>query len=133
MKVLQFGFDPGSDHAPHRLVPHSVVYTGTHDNDTTRGWFDSLEEGARRRVLAYTGGAPETISWDLLRTAITTVADLAIAPVQDLLGLDGAARMNRPGSEAGNWGWRLAPASLTGGLAERLAELVAVAGRFPSA
>ncbi|HSM50793.1 MAG TPA: 4-alpha-glucanotransferase, partial [Thermoanaerobaculia bacterium] len=131
MKVLQFGFDPGSDHAPHRLVPHSVVYTGTHDNDTTRGWFESLDEGARRRVLLYTGGTPETISWDLLRTAYTAVAELAIAPVQDLLGLDGSARMNRPGSDAGNWGWRLAPGSLGGDLAERLAELVAVAGRLP--
>jgi 4-alpha-glucanotransferase len=132
MKVLQFGFDPGSDHAPHRLVPHSVVYTGTHDNDTTRGWFESLDEGARRRVLAYTGGTPESISWDLLRTACTAVAELAIAPVQDLLGLDASARMNRPGSDAGNWGWRLAPESLTGELAERLAELAAVTGRLPT-
>jgi len=130
MKVLQFGFDPGSDHAPHRLVPHSVVYTGTHDNDTTRGWFESLDDGARRRVLAYVGGTPDTISWDLLRTACVTVAELAIAPVQDLLGLDGSARMNRPGCGTGNWGWRLAPGSLTGELAERLAELAAVTGRL---
>ncbi len=129
MKVLQFGFDPGSDHAPHRLVPHSVVYTGTHDNDTTRGWFESLDDAARRRVLAYTGGHPETIAWDLLRTACTSVADLAVIPVQDLLGLPTEARMNRPGSERGNWSWRLTPEALTAPLAARLAELVTLSGR----
>ena len=109
MRVLQFGFDSADgDHTPHRLTKDVVVYTGTHDNDTTRGWFASLEPAARARVLDYLGGTAEDVSWSMIRAAYTSVADLAVAPLQDILDLGSEARMNVPGVARGNWGW-LAP------------------------
>ena len=130
MRVLQFGFDdPASDHAPHRLVPDAVVYTGTHDNDTARGWLAALDERARRRVLDYVGGTEGEIAWTLVRVAMTSVADLAMLPLQDLLGLDSAARMNTPGVVLGNWGWRVASGALTPDLAARFRRLAEIAGR----
>ena len=108
MKVLQFGFDgPGSVHAPHHLEPETLVYTGTHDNDTTVGWLESLEEKERARVLRYVGGRAKTIHRDLTRAALTSVARWAVVPMQDVLGLGAEARMNIPGVAEGNWVWRL--------------------------
>ncbi|HEY3124539.1 MAG TPA: 4-alpha-glucanotransferase, partial [Thermoanaerobaculia bacterium] len=98
MRVLQFGFsEDDSEHLPHRHVADSVVYTGTHDNDTTRGWFAALGGRERRRVLEYVGGDGSDIAGDFIRAAYTSVAGLAVVPLQDVLGLGSEARMNTPG------------------------------------
>jgi 4-alpha-glucanotransferase len=127
MHVLQFGFDDDPNN-PHRLVAHrenGVVYTGTHDNDTARGWWDSLSEEERAR----TGLDPADPAWSLLELAWSSPARLAIAPAQDLLGLGSEARMNVPGREQGNWRWRLEEGQLTDGLAARLRASTEAAGR----
>ena len=109
MKVLQFAFDrdPKNPYLPHNAVPVSMVYTGTHDNDTTSGWYQSLAEADRVYARRYARGRDETIHWDMLRLAWSSVSVLACAPVQDVIGLDGDARMNVPGIARGNWSWRL--------------------------
>jgi len=133
MRVLQFGLlDPGSDHAPHRLERDVVVYTGTHDNDTTRGWFESLDPGGRERVLALAGGTAAEIAWSVIRLAMGSVAELAIVPMQDVLGKDGRARMNVPGEPSGNWGWRMAPGELDPDLARAVSRVVEATGRTRS-
>jgi len=130
MRVLQFGLlDPGGDHAPHRLERDVVVYTGTHDNDTTRGWFESLDAFGQRRVLALVGGGASEIAWSVLRVAMASVADLAIVPMQDVLGEDGRGRMNVPGRPTGNWGWRMRPGDLRPETAAALREIVEATGR----
>jgi 4-alpha-glucanotransferase len=121
MHVLQFAFD-GDRANPHRPEHHrtrSVVYTGTHDNDTTAGWWASLDPGARAR----TGLAGAEPHWELLVLAWRSRARLAIAPAQDVLGLAGDARLNHPGRATGNWRWRLEAGALTPALAARLREL----------
>lgn len=131
MRVLQFGLlDPGSVHALHRLERDVVVYTGTHDNDTTRGWFEALDPPARARVLDVAGGPPSEIAWSVLRLAMTSVADVTIVPMQDVLGKDGRARMNVPGKAAGNWGWRMTPDELDPTTARALRRIVEAAGRI---
>jgi len=138
MRVLQFGLghaaDTANPHLPHNHVPRAVVYTGTHDNDTTQGWFRTLNGGAaaRARVLRYADCAARDIHWGLIRLALMSVSRTAVVPVQDLLGLGSAARMNRPGVPGGNWGWRLAENDLTLNLAERLAGLTEAYGRTAS-
>ncbi len=131
MKILQFAFDSGPDnpYLPHNHVRNSVVYTGTHDNDTTAGWFDSLSAGARKRVLRYLGADGKDFVWDLMRAALASVADTAIIPLQDVLGLPGSCRMNLPGSKTGNWSWRFRLDDLSPGLADRLADLAQLYGR----
>lgn len=131
MKILQFAFDSGPDnpYLPHNHVRSSVVYTGTHDNDTTAGWFASLSPGARKKVLRYLGVSGEDIVWDLIRVAQGSVADTAIIPLQDVLGLPGSCRMNLPGSPAGNWAWRFRVDDLSPRLADRLADLSELYGR----
>lgn len=130
MRVLQFGFDdPASDHAPHALSRDVVVYTGTHDNDTARGWFASLDTEAKARVIDYVGGDGAGIAWSLIRTAFTSVADLAIVPMQDLLDFGSEARMNVPGVANGNWGWKLGGDALEGELQGRIGRLIRIAGR----
>jgi len=108
MKILQFAFDSGPDnpYLPHNHVRNCVVYTGTHDNDTTRGWFGELSPTQRHEVLEYLGCSGEEIVGGMLRTALMSVADTVILPFQDLLGLSSEARMNLPGTATGNWGWR---------------------------
>jgi 4-alpha-glucanotransferase len=130
MRVLQFGFsEDDSEHLPHRHVPNAVVYTGTHDNDTTRGWFAALAAPERRRVLDYVGGAGTDIAGDFIREASTSVARLAVVPLQDVLGLGSEARMNTPGVARGNWAWRAAPGVLTAERAELLKRLAVLTGR----
>jgi 4-alpha-glucanotransferase len=110
IKLLQFAFgtDPqAATFLPHNHERNSVAYTGTHDNDTTRGWFETLEEKERRAALDYLDTNGNEIHWEMLRAVQASVANLAIAPVQDLLGLGSEARMNLPGSAEGNWEWRL--------------------------
>jgi 4-alpha-glucanotransferase len=130
MRVLQFAFD-GSDneHLPHRHPEDVVVYTGTHDNDTTRGWFESLDEDGRRIVRGAIGTREGSIEWDMIRAAYGSASRLAVVPMQDVLGLGAEARMNTPGRAEDNWAWRLAPDSLPAEAAERLARLAAESGR----
>jgi 4-alpha-glucanotransferase len=134
MKVLQFGFgDPGAHiYLPHRHAKNDVVYTGTHDNDTTLGWLKSLKSHDRRAVVAYLGRhRAEEMVWAMIRAAQASVADLCLIPMQDYLCLGSAARMNTPSRNDGNWGWRMPPGSLTAALAEKIAAIVEVADRDP--
>ena len=109
MRVLQFAFDgnPRNPHLPRHHGPDSVCYTGTHDNDTTLGWWRKLPRAARLRVARETGGAPPDMPRALVELAWSSPAPLAIVPMQDLLGLGSSARMNRPGTRRGNWRWSL--------------------------
>lgn len=119
MKVLQFAFGdslPASDHAPHNFTGNFVVYTGTHDNNTTRGWYkNELQPQHQKLVQEYTGiaVAENNIHRALARIAYSSVAQIAILPVQDILGLDDKARMNTPASTKNNWQWRLMPGQLS--------------------
>lgn len=131
MKVLQFAFDQeDSNHLPHHHHRRSIAYTGTHDNDTTRGWFASAPPATRRRALLYLGGDASQIHRALLRAAWTSVAERAVAPLQDVLGLGGEARLNHPGQSAGNWAWRVRDQELTTEAARSLRELTVAAGRL---
>lgn len=132
MVVLQFAFDgDGSNpHLPHNHARDDLVYTGTHDNDTTLSWFNAAPETVRERALDYLGLPGEDMPQPLIRAALASVAELAVFPVQDLLGLDGAARMNTPGTLRGNWTWRLASGELADSAAERLRGLLALYGRL---
>jgi 4-alpha-glucanotransferase len=127
MVVLQFavGGDADSPHLPRNHVEQSVVYTGTHDNDTAAGWWASLTDADR----AWTGLAGDDPPWELLEIAWGSVAALAIAPVQDVLGLGSEGRMNTPGTEEGNWSWRLDDNALTPEHAARLRALTERTGR----
>jgi 4-alpha-glucanotransferase len=135
MKILQFAFDSGSDNP---YLPHNydevkcVVYTGTHDNATTRGWWENLTRAQRARVATYLGKHRPEIPWDLIRLGMASVAELCIIPCQDLLGLGDEARFNFPGKAAGNWRWRLETGQLTPKLAERLRGLAQIYNRLPS-
>jgi 4-alpha-glucanotransferase len=108
MKVLQFAFgdDAANPYLPHNYDWNCVVYSGTHDNDTTEGWFASLPEGQRTHIVRYVGDGVEPISRAIMRLALGSVARTAIVPLQDVLGLGSDARMNVPGWGTGNWGWR---------------------------
>jgi 4-alpha-glucanotransferase len=143
MKILQFAFgnDPMAEkYLPYSYPPHCIVYTGTHDNDTTVGWFtntevastQSAEEIAEERgfVLRYLGTDGREIHWDLARLALSSVADTAILPLQDILGLGSEARMNTPGIGVGNWGWRFREDQLDATCRTRLRELTAIYGRW---
>jgi 4-alpha-glucanotransferase len=131
MAVLQFAFDSDATnpYLPFNLDSNYVVYTGTHDNNTTRGWYDSQAEKLRDRVRLYLGVDGHDISWDMIRLALSSVADIAIIPLQDVLGLGEEARMNLPGTTGGNWQWRYWPGALDDMLAHRLHTLTALYGR----
>lgn len=132
MRVLQFAFggDATNDHLPHNHTRDSVVYTGTHDNDTTVGWFANLGADEREYALRYLHTDGSDLNWELIRAALASVGNLAILPMQDVLGLGHEARMNLPASETGNWDWRMKPRALTGGLATRLRDLTKLYGRI---
>jgi 4-alpha-glucanotransferase len=131
MSVLQFAFDSGPTNAylPHNYEPNTVVYTGTHDNQTTIGWFRTLPDYLRANVQRYLGRDGSDIAWDFVRAAQASVAERAMAPLQDVMRLDDDARMNTPGSPIGNWAWRFAPHQLHEGLADGLRELTETYGR----
>ena len=142
MRILQFAFggDTHNRDLPHNYITNVVVYTGTHDNDTTVGWFNSQpQEGStrdeeqikreRQFCLKYLHTEGREIHWDFIRAALASVADLAIIPLQDILGLDTQARMNLPASTAGNWDWRYRANVLTDQLSARLKELTELYGR----
>jgi 4-alpha-glucanotransferase len=143
MRVIQFGFDTSGEaeeHLPHRYVPHCVAYTGTHDNDTAVGWMTSRHvvttqsgeavKAERAYALRYAGSSGKEFHWDMIRLAMASVADIAVIPMQDILGLDSRARMNVPGKAEGNWAWRYLPEQLTAKTRARLAELTAVYSRW---
>ena len=137
MAILQFAFgnDPqGPSFRPHNYVRNLVAYTGTHDNDTVVGWWNSqggaesirtAEDVVKEHAFArtYLGGENEPIQWTMIRTVLASVADTAIIPLQDILGLGSEARMNLPGTSRGNWRWRFAPEALSAELAMRLLQL----------
>lgn len=123
MRVLSFGFGGGEDnpHLPANYVTNSVVYTGTHDNDTVRGWIDTADDAAlaqARQLLGF--DKPEDGPAAFVRAVLASRADTAMIPMQDVLGLGGWARMNRPGTIGNNWLWRMAPGAATPELAQRL-------------
>ncbi len=115
MKILQFAFhsDEGDGYLPHNYIRNCVVYTGTHDNDTLRGWFDALEQDVQQRVLDYVDGDVNNVIQKMIRLAWSSVAQMAIIPLQDLLDLGSEARMNIPGTPGGNWQWRFTPDKLS--------------------
>jgi 4-alpha-glucanotransferase len=134
MKILQFAFgsDPGNPFLPFNYVRNCVVYTGTHDNDTTIGWFEQLQQYEKDSVLRYLGClVPEGINWSFIRVALSSIADLTIIPAQDLLGLGNSARMNFPGTEQGNWVWRYRPDAFNWEIGEGLRSLTTAYGRAP--
>ena len=130
MKILQFGFGGiDSPHLPHRYEPRMVVYSGTHDNDTAHGWFESAPKEERALAHEYLGCEAENIAWALTRAAFESIAQTAIVPVQDILELGSDARMNRPGASKGNWSWRMEPGALTNEHAEKMRRLAEITGR----
>ncbi|MEH1891797.1 MAG: 4-alpha-glucanotransferase [Nostoc sp.] len=134
MKILQFAFsaDAANPFLPFNYPRNSVVYTGTHDNDTTLGWFDTASDEEKQKLLLYLGSiSPEGIHWDLIRLALSSIANQAIIPLQDILGLGNQARMNFPSIPEGNWEWRYQPAALTQELGDRLKVLTELNGRAP--
>ncbi len=134
MKVLHFAFDgnPDNFYLPFNIEHNCVIYTGTHDNNTTLGWFKQLPDYQRENLLRYLGCfSPEGINWDLIRLAFSSIGNLAILPIQDLLGLGEEAQMNCPGVAEGNWGWRYRPDVLTDQLRDRLKTLTCTYGRAP--
>jgi 4-alpha-glucanotransferase len=108
MKILHFAFDSDAlnPYLPHNHEPQSVVYTGTHDNDTTLGWYQGLNDAVKGKLHNYYADSPEPLPWLLIRSAFASVSFLAVVPMQDLLCLDSSHRMNTPGTSEGNWSWR---------------------------
>lgn len=135
MRLLLFAFGedlPENPYAPHNHIRNCVVYTGTHDNNTARGWYENeADPEDRRRLRRYVGRflTPEEVPGEMVRMAMRSPANLAVLPIQDLLGLGEEARMNRPAHARGNWRWRVSPDHLTGGFARRLAEWTEIYGR----
>ncbi|MDY6849112.1 MAG: 4-alpha-glucanotransferase [Thermodesulfobacteriota bacterium] len=132
MKVLHFAFDGGPDnpYLPHNIERNSVVYTGTHDNDTTLGWWNSRSKKEKDAVRAYLGHGLHHMPWDLIRTAMSSVANLCIIPMQDILELDSDGRMNRPGQGSGNWDWRFSRGQLTQTRTGTLKKMTTLYGRI---
>jgi 4-alpha-glucanotransferase len=135
MQVLQFAFSPDgvgqSRYLPHNHAADSVVYGGTHDNNTALGWWDTAPEGLRHHLRDYLATDGQDVSWDLIRAAFSSVADLAIHPMQDVLRLAGDHRMNVPGVANGNWGWRFSWAQVDPTHAEQLRRMCELYGRVP--
>ena len=131
MRILQFAFGGRCDnpYLPHNFEADSAVYTGTHDNHTTLGWWEVASESERNHVRAYLATEGREIHWDLMRAAAASVADTAIHPMQDVLGLDGSHRMNFPGKPEGYWEWRFSWAQVRPEHAQRLAHFGALYGR----
>ena len=134
MKILQFAFgsDPGNPFLPFNYPRNCLVYTGTHDNDTSVGWFEKASDYEKQNLLDYLGCVSHHgIHWDLIRLALSSIANQAVIPMQDLLGLGSFARMNFPSVAEGNWEWRYTADALTPDLADRLKRLTTLCGRAP--
>ena len=133
MRILQFAFDGHSDnlYLPHNFETNTVVYTGTHDNDTTLGWWNGLVPHEQDYVRRYLGISGESIHWALIRVASASVASISIIPMQDVLGLDSHHRMNQPGIGSGYWEWRFSWSQVSSWHGELLADLTRLHGRIP--
>jgi 4-alpha-glucanotransferase len=137
MKILQFAFDSGEDTGasgdnhflPHNYGANCVVYTGSHDNDTMRGWFEAANEADRAYSLEYVDGHLEDVAWGFIRAALASVAKYAVVPAQDILDLPSMARMNTPSTTGTNWAWRLKAGQLDAAVAKKLAALTKLYGR----
>lgn len=131
MKILQFAFsgERNSNFLPHNFVKNCVVYTGTHDNETTRGWYGNASSEVQDHVRRYLARSGNDIAWDMVRLAFASVADMAVAPLQDLMDLGNEARMNFPSKESGNWQWRFTENMLSEVIARRLQEMSELYGR----
>lgn len=131
MKILQFGFENPDENSflPHNFVRNCVCYTGTHDNDTTKGWYQKCYEQSRDKLRRYYNTDGGDVCWTLIRACFSSVANMAIVPMQDVLELDSWARLNTPGVGEGNWAWRFCQEDLTKHLRERLYETAKLYGR----
>jgi len=135
MKVLEFAFDSreSSDYLPHNYNHNCIVYTGTHDNDTIRGWFDGINEEDKAKALAYmnkTESDGKDIHWDFIRLAHQSVAKVCIIPIQDYLGLSSEARINTPSTVGLNWRWRLLHGEVGNDLLQKIGEIANLYGRL---
>lgn len=128
MKILQFAFDSAEDNdfLPHNYPANSVVYTGTHDNDTSYGWYHHAKFADKQFAREYLDASARTIVWKFIRAAWGSTSVMAIAPLQDVLGLDNDARTNVPGTDSGNWEWRYTPDMLTDEVTEKLRKLTEI-------
>ena len=131
MKILQFAFDSADDSTflPHHYTRNSICYTGTHNNDTTRGWFNTVSDEAKEKMRIYLGSDLAEINWDFIRCAMGSTSRYAIIPLQDILSTDSSGRMNTPGQAAGNWQWRFRATALTDELAKRMKNYVKIFAR----
>ncbi|MCD4738570.1 MAG: 4-alpha-glucanotransferase [Anaerolineae bacterium] len=131
MKILQFAFASDADnrYLPHNYSLNSVIYTGTHDNETTLGWYQSRDQEEKAKLHTYLAPVSESINWALIRLAYRSVANTVIIPLQDVLGLDNEARMNTPATPSGNWGWRFRTGDLFPQYRHKLRELALAYGR----
>lgn len=132
MKILLFAFGggAGNPYLPHNHVKNAAVYTGNHDNDTVAGWFESANRTERDFCLKYLNSSGKEIHWDFIRAAFSSVADSAIVPMQDVLGLGNEGRMNLPSTNSGNWNWRCQQKDFSGKLAEKLKDMTKTYGRI---
>jgi len=132
MKIVQFAFhgDPDEPFLPHNHVSNCIVYTGTHDNDTTRGWYERVPEKEKDFYRRYLGRDGHDVAWDMIRAAWMSVGVFAITPMQDLLSLDNTARMNYPGNPSGNWSWRMDEDQMNNFLSARLRDFNLLYGRM---
>lgn len=131
MKILQFAFDSSEDNEflPHTYTQNCIVYTGTHDNDTTVGWYQSAAEEDKVFMHSYFNFKPEKVHWELIRLAWASVAHTAIAPMQDVLGLGAEHRMNLPGKPTGYWKWRLNKKLITPEVSQKLKKITEIYSR----
>ena len=129
--VIRVGswLDEHNPYLPHQHEENGVVYTGTHDNNTTKGWYQELSHQVKHRVMDYLGHPQEDMPWPLIRSALASVARLAILPMQDVLALDGHHRMNTPGTAEGNWQWRFTWDQVNDDIAPHLHHLMHLYGR----
>jgi 4-alpha-glucanotransferase len=132
MKIVQFAFhgDPNEPFLPHNHVANCIVYTGTHDNDTATGWYERVSGMEKDYYRRYLGRDGHDVAWDMIRAAWMSVGVFAIAPMQDLLGLDNSARMNYPGNPSGNWSWRMNEEDINSFLITRLNDFNYLYGRL---
>jgi 4-alpha-glucanotransferase len=133
MKILHFAFgsDGGNPYLPYNATHNSVIYTGTHDNNTTVGWYEAANDYEKDRVYRYLGGiSRDGVAWDLIRVAMSSVANQAIVPIQDVCSLGANARMNIPGTAENNWRWRYRAEALREEYGDRLKEMAEIYGRY---
>lgn len=131
MKIIQFAFDADSENSflPHNYPQNSVAYTGTHDNDTTIGWFNNAPEGEKHKVRVYTRSDGSMVNWEFIRLGMLSVSDQAIFPLQDFMNLGGEHRMNFPGTSSGNWLWRYTNEMFSSMNRDQIRELVELSNR----